>query len=440
MADTDFDDFTLVTALQTTDLFLAQRGSGGINFTLATLFGNVPDGSVGTPGMRFINDQNTGLYRPASDVLGFVTGGSERARIDASGNVGVGTTSPVSRFNSVGNAAVITSSSGTASDLIAIMGGVPAVMGVAYSVPASVAWTAGAGTEMVLARDAGCDLTILTSSNNVSHINFADAAVERAGYVKYEHNNQRMLIGVEASARVIMSTTSLSPFSDNALSSGAGSNRWTVVYAVTGTINTSDEREKLWIEWREDRRTADRRIARRILDELGWFQWRNAVAEKGEDVARWHFGARAQRVWSIVADEGLCAPIIDDAAFGMIPDPDWQGPPPPAWLCYDVWDDEYEDVIGPVTLIEQQEVTRPLLGLYNKDGSPASVTEMVDVEVQTEGPTGEKRLARPAGNRFGFRLDQLGLLLDWSLHDRLVEQAARQDALDARLAALEAAA
>lgn len=47
----------------------------------------VSDGTVGAPSVSFAGDVNTGLYRPAADVLGVVTGGVERLRIDASGYI-----------------------------------------------------------------------------------------------------------------------------------------------------------------------------------------------------------------------------------------------------------------------------------------------------------------------------------------------------------------
>jgi hypothetical protein len=49
------------------------------------------DGTTGDVGLGFTDDHNLGLYRPASDTLGFVTGSSERLRIDSSGRLLVGT-------------------------------------------------------------------------------------------------------------------------------------------------------------------------------------------------------------------------------------------------------------------------------------------------------------------------------------------------------------
>jgi len=59
------------------------------------------DGSISSPVLTFSSDLNTGFYRAGNDILGFVTGGSERMRIDANGNtsftgnIGIGTYSPL---------------------------------------------------------------------------------------------------------------------------------------------------------------------------------------------------------------------------------------------------------------------------------------------------------------------------------------------------------
>ena len=51
------------------------------------------DGSAGTPSYQG-NDSNTGIFYPAADTIAFAEGGTEVMRIDSSGNVGIGTSTP----------------------------------------------------------------------------------------------------------------------------------------------------------------------------------------------------------------------------------------------------------------------------------------------------------------------------------------------------------
>lgn len=113
--------------------------------------------------------------------------------------------------------------------------------------------------------------------------------------------------------------TSFGPYKDNDVTCGTGSYRVKEYYGISGAINTSDEREK----------TKPLEISEKMLDaadeiDISMFQWLSSIAEKGES-ARWHFGPFAQQIHAAFAKHGL-----DGFDYGL--------------LCYDKWDDEYEDV------------------------------------------------------------------------------------------------
>lgn len=248
----------------------------------------------------------------------------------------------------------------------------------------------------------------------------------------------RAIIGViedgVAFENLDLAASAVRPIGDNAVYFGAASLRWKEIYAAVGTINTSDEREK---KWRGKPNAAEMRAARRIIDELGFYQWLDAIhgregsehlgnldAAKGKGKnARLHFGARAQQVWAIMADEKLVDPIDKHGRPGKTPY---------AFLCFDEWDEQTEEVT------EEREVKR--LVHFERPGKiidpatkrPVLLKVSEQAPVIERVPTGEIRVLRKAGDRFGLRLDQLALFL-------IAGQAARQDELEARLAKLEAA-
>ena len=52
------------------------------------------DGTEALPGIAFASDLNTGIYRPGADQVAISTNGDEHLRIDSSGRVGIGTSTP----------------------------------------------------------------------------------------------------------------------------------------------------------------------------------------------------------------------------------------------------------------------------------------------------------------------------------------------------------
>jgi len=98
------------------------------------------------------------------------------------------------------------------------------------------------------------------------------------------------------------------PAVDNSYILGSPSFRWTTVYATTGTINTSDARQK-----QQDRplSEAERAVAVRVKGLIKTFKFNESVAAKG-DGARIHIGVYAQELADAFAAEGL-----DATKYGM---------------------------------------------------------------------------------------------------------------------------
>lgn len=105
------------------------------------------------------------------------------------------------------------------------------------------------------------------------------------------------------------------PVPDGTVALGNSSQRWSVVYATTGTINTSDASAKQQVR---DLSDVERAVAVRCKSLLRAFKFNDAVEAKG-GAARWHFGVIAQDVAAAFEAEGLNA-----HDYGL--------------FCYDEWE------------------------------------------------------------------------------------------------------
>jgi hypothetical protein len=90
---------------------------------------------------------------------------------------------------------------------------------------------------------------------------------------------------------------------DNAIDLGQSSARFDDIYATNGTIQTSDRNEKQDIA---ELSGAEQRVAVAAKGLLRKFRWRDAVEAKGDE-ARTHFGIIAQDLQAAFAAEGLDA-------------------------------------------------------------------------------------------------------------------------------------
>lgn len=103
------------------------------------------------------------------------------------------------------------------------------------------------------------------------------------------------------SANVISCSQPIAPFTDGAVSCGSAGARWSAVYAVSGTINTSDARQKTPVrEFTANELSAAKALAK----EIGFFKWLRT--EKGPGV-RDHCGITVQKVIEIMEANGLDA-------------------------------------------------------------------------------------------------------------------------------------
>ncbi len=236
------------------------------------------DGSLAAPGIAFAADSNSGICRTANDSLRITTGGVSRIAVNSDGRIGMGTQAPQRRLQIYdATAATIALATDDRND--------------GFFVTPAIGMSAGAGK--------GWLGTLSAHPLHLGTNNGVSAVLETSGVLRSG--------------------------ADNAVSLGSAGNRWSVVYAGTGSINTSDARDK---KWRGGLNDAERAAARDIVAEIGIFQWQDALAERGED-ARLHIGARAQAVWGIMARHGLVAPIGDDG----LP----SGKCPYGFLCFDAW-------------------------------------------------------------------------------------------------------
>lgn len=330
-------------------------------------------GTEALPGIRGANDQDTGLIWPGGNVLGMIVGGVRRFSADGDGAfvsgrrlaINGGTVSSVIHATNVANWssgiadganrwAVIENQTG--SEFLSIVSG--GNVGVGIVNPAS-----RHHVKSPSANVATLEGTAARGSGGV-FMDFRDAG-GRKGYVGYAGSDDTLFLINSANASLSLGCKdtewlrldaggTLRPGADNTQSLGTSAFRWASIFAVNGTIQTSDQRSKRDIsdipdEWLD------------AWADVQWcrFKFTDAVEAKADE-ARWHVGLIAQHVRDSFAAHGL-----DAERIGL--------------LCYDQWD--------ATPSIPAREEERDDDGKIVKYALP-------------EQP------ARPAGDRWGLRYDE----------------------------------
>lgn len=296
--------------------------------------GLFPDGTTAAPGGRFRSDQDTGWRRAGENILALVAGGVDRlyagpfgatvaGRVTAAQADTIGVEKP--QLGGLSPSAAFFSIAQTYGLLIGSYGS----NGNTWMQVQRVDGTASAYN--LLLQPSGGNVGIGTTTPIASlDIEGTPFAYQRFR-AKGSAGAREFAIGVNFSSTGTFSiydyTTiaerfaiepggHVRPGADNGQNLGGASNRWATVYAGTGSINTSDEREKddigaIPTEW---------------LDAWGDVQWcryrfRDAMAEKG-DQARWHLGMIAQQV-----RDAFAARDLDALEIGLLCRDEWAAAP-----------------------------------------------------------------------------------------------------------------
>lgn len=305
--------------------------------------------------------------------FGSGSSGTERMRIDSSGNVGIGTSSPDTKlvvgglsgprglkinqdaielqnssrlfFDSIASGwaiynnggsiafnsgAVVNSTSGTERMRIDSNGNV--LIGTTDDNGTRLSATTGGGiclypsSVSVFSRQSATSIQPVVGINQTGvdapFIDFRKDGVTEGsislggGVLQLMNNATGLFIGDAGTNKFGFATgdDAWRPATDNALDLGTATRRYNDVYATNATIQTSDRNEKQDIEELSE---AEHRVAVTCKGLLRKFRWKSSFDEKGDD-ARIHFGIIAQDLQAAFEAEGL-----DAGRYAMFTHTEW---------------------------------------------------------------------------------------------------------------------
>ena len=335
--------------------------------------GKFGDGSAASPGIRFVNDQDTGFFKDTANEIAVSVGGTK-----------------VGEFTSTGI-------DGT------VIGG---------TTPAAGSFTTlSASTSITGARDGAGILYLnrLTSDGEIARFQKDGTTVgsigSRSGGGTIYIDGASNFSGLQFNGDAVVPRYNGATL-DNAIDLGASSIRYDDLYATNGTIQTSDQNEKQQIAPLTD---AEMAAAKAISAGFKTFKWNDSFAEKG-DAARIHSGVIAQEVEQAMTGAGLDA---GDYAF----------------FVSTTWCETQTDVPA-------VEAVEAVDAVYDKEGNvlTEAVESVEGKEAYTRTDTYDTAEEAPEGaterNRKGIRYPQLLAFVGAATEQRLASVEARLEALE----------
>ena len=283
---------------------------------------NLKDGDV-TIADKIIHDgdTNTAIRFPSADTVTFETGGSERARVDSSGNLHVAVTS-----TNQANVGISLNANGNITS--ARDGGIVGLFNRLSS----------DGEVISLRKDGTVHGQLgVTSSGSTQDI--------------YVGNGTR---GLKLRSSSILPRASIDGSADNVMDIGSSASRFDDVFATNTSIQTSDKNEKQDIEELND---AEKKVAVAVKSLMRKYRWKSAVTKKG-DKARTHFGIIAQDLQDAFTAEGL-----DASKYAM--------------FCSDTWWEKEEKYIDD----DGKEQTR-IMDYEKEEDAPKDATKITRLGVR----------------------------------------------------------
>ena len=266
-------------------------------------------------------DGDTTIHADTDDQIDIKVAGSDKLRIDSSGNLLVGTTDN----NPNNNSANSTADNGISiqpSGLISIATHQNSVM---------VLNRTGSDGQLVDIRRSGTSSGFIGTSETIITI----LGSEGDAGLAFQNNTYGDIIYPASNAS--------SGTKDDAIDLGYSSGRFDDIYATNGTIQTSDQNEKQDIASATEK---ELNVAKKLSALFKTFKWKSKVAEKG-DKARTHSGIVAQEVKAAFSAEGL-----DAYNYGLFTETSWWEEEDDSTVHYKT-EQEYKDKGSPSSAVKK---------------------------------------------------------------------------------------